>query len=199
MHVERTNRPTPLRCALRTSHSSLVRSLNRRRDVTDLNDEKWNAYPETILEFPGPGARIDLRRPITDADRRELARRGLDQPFAVITAENPCGLNAEDAASEKQAEIREQRNRKRTADFITSLEREGIRFQPVDGVSPDGEYREHSIAISIDRDRAIQLARQLDQLAIFWFDGRDFWLVAAELARKPEKLPRQSEAVQRPA
>lgn len=167
--------------------------------MSDLNDEKWDAYPETILEFPGPGARIDLRRPITDADRRELVRRGLDKPFAIITAENPCGLNAEDSANEKQAEVREEHNRKRTADFITSLERQGIRFQPVDGVSPDGEYREHSLAITIGRDHAIQLALELDQLAIFWFDGTDFWLVAAELSRAPEKLPRQAKPTQRSA
>jgi hypothetical protein len=169
------------------------------RDMTDQNDEKWDAYPETVLEFTDPRARIDLRRPISDADRRELARRGLDRPFAVITAENPCGLNAEDAASEKQAEIREQRNRKRMADFVAILEREGIRFQPVDGASPDGTYREHSLAVLIDRDGAIRLARQLDQLAIFWFDGTDFWLVAAELSRRPEKLPRTSERIQQPA
>ena len=167
--------------------------------ASDLNDEKWNAYPETILEFPGASARIDLRRPITDADRRELARRGLDRPFAVITAENPCGLNADDAASEKQAEIREERNRKRMADFVSILERDGIRHQAVDGVSPDGSYREHSLAVLIERERAIRLARQLDQLAIFWFDGNDFWLVGAGLSRAPEKLPRQDGRLQRPA
>lgn len=166
---------------------------------SDGNDEKWNAYPETILEFPGGGSRVDLRKPITDADRRVLADRGLDQPFAVITAENPCGLNAEDAASERQAEIREERNRKRMADFVSILEREEIRFQPVDGVSPDGTYREHSLAVIIDRDGAVRLALQLDQLAIFWFDGTDFWLVAAELSRAPERLPRGSERIQRPA
>jgi hypothetical protein len=156
----------------------------------ELNEEKWRAYPETILRFPEPNpARIDLRRPLTEADRRALARRGLDRPFAVITAENPCGLNAEDAASEKQAEIREERNRKRMARFVEILEREGIPFQLVDGVSPDGDYCEHSVAIVVERDRAVKLARRLDQLAIFWFDGNDFWLVAAELERAPEKLP----------
>lgn len=156
----------------------------------DLNDERWSAYPETLLEFPEPdGARIDLRRPLADADRRELTRRGLDRPFAVITAENPCSLNAEDA-SEKHAEIRDERNRKRMADFVEILERDDIRFQPVDGVSPDGQYREHSLAVLIDRDHAVQWARRLDQLAIFWFDRKDFWLVAAERSRPPEKLPR---------
>jgi hypothetical protein len=165
----------------------------------DLNDEKWNAYPETILEFPGPGARIDLRRPITDADRGELQRRGLHRPFAVITAENPCGLNAEDAESEKEAEIREEKNRKRMSDFAAILDRERVPHQRVDGVSPDGSYREHSLAVVIDHERAVQLARQLEQLAIFWFDGTDFWLVAAELSRAPEKLPRGSDRIQRPA
>lgn len=156
----------------------------------NLDDEKWSAYPDTILEFPEPnGARIDLRRPLGEADRRTLAARGLDRPFAVVTAENPRGLNAEDAASEKQAEIRDERNRKRMADFVEILERDGIQFQPVDGVSPDGDYREHSLALSIHRDRAMQWARRLDQLAIFWFDGKDFWLVAAELTRPAEKLP----------
>jgi len=156
----------------------------------DLNDEKWSAYPETMLDFPEPdGVRIDLRRPVTDDDRRQLARRGLDRPFAVITAENPCGLDAEDPASESQAEIREERNRKRMADFIEMVERDGIQYQPVDGASPDSDYCEHSLALLIERDRALRLARRLDQLAIFWFDGRDFWLVAAGLERPPERLP----------
>lgn len=168
------------------------------RTSHDVNDKNWNAYPETILEFPGPGARIDLRRPVTDAELRELQRRGLNRSFAVITAENPCGLNAEDAASEKQTEIREQKNEKRMNNLIALLERDGVPFQPVDGVSPDGSYREHSLAIVIDHDSAMDLARQLDQLAIFWFDGSDFWLVAAELSRAPEKLPRGPQRIQRP-
>ena len=42
-------------------------------------DDKYAAYPETVLELPGvPDGRIDLRRPVGDAERATLAHVGLD-------------------------------------------------------------------------------------------------------------------------
>lgn len=154
------------------------------------DEEKWRAYPNTLLEFPEcDAAPIDLRRPLEQSDRDLLRDLGLDQPFAVITAENPCGLNAEDANDERQAEIREQRNRERTRHLGSMLDARDAHFIRVDGVSPDGVYREESVAVNLERKEAIDLARELDQLAIFWYDGHDFWLYPAELEEKPVRLP----------
>ena len=162
------------------------------------HEEKWRLYPNTLLEFPEcDAAAIDLRRPLEDRDRDLLRDLGLDQPFGVLTAENPCGLNAEDAASERQAEVREERNRSRTSGLVETLNARGLHYLLVDGMSPDGSYREHSVAIVADREECIALARDLDQLAIFWYDGHHFWLYPAEIEETPIRLPPAAQLAQR--
>jgi hypothetical protein len=42
------------------------------------------------------------------------------------------------------------------------------------------------------QDKAIELARQLEQVAIFWFDGRRFWILGALVESDPLMLPRSS-------
>ena len=166
-------------------------------DVTKLetsdeqkDEEKWKAYPNTILEFLGrPPLSVDLRLPVTAEIREQLRLAGLDGPFAVLTAENPCGDNVEDAPTARQAEAREVRNERRTSRLEEELAREGTRFALVDGVSPDGSYREHCVAALLPSSEAVSLARRLDQLALFWFDGTDFWLLAAEAEKGPMRLP----------
>lgn len=154
--------------------------------------DKWAQYPCTVLEFAPPDRlRIDLRRPLGAPERATLAALGLDRPFAVLTAENPCGENAEDKPSAAQEEATERRNAARQADLEAELRRSGVEFQRCDGVAPDGDYRERGVAVVLPREQAVMLARRLGQLAIFWFDGRAFSLVGA-VARKPaEKLPRR--------
>jgi hypothetical protein len=150
-------------------------------------DEKWDEYPCTVLEFIVEGRpRIDLRRPLGDAERATLRRLGLYRPFAVLTAENPWGENAEDAPTERAEEAAERRNADRRARLEQDLRDAGITFHGCDGVAPDGDYREHGAAILTTRDRAVALAVQYKQLAIFWFDGTTFWLVGA-VARKPDR------------
>ena len=74
-------------------------------------DDKWAQYPCTILEFAPPDRlRIDLRRPLGAPERATLAALGLDRPFAVLTAENPMGENAEDEPTETQEAATERRN-----------------------------------------------------------------------------------------
>ena len=158
----------------------------------DLAEDKWGEYPNTVLRFDGDHGSIDLRSPLTSADRSRLATLGLSEPFAVLTAENPCGLNAEDAKNEKQAEFRDERNRERMKKLRALLDKTGIRHVPVDGTSPDGSYCEHSVAVLVEREKAIGIARTFEQLAIFWYDGRDFWLYPAVLDESPLKLPRGS-------
>jgi hypothetical protein len=156
-----------------------------------MTDEKWDAYPETVLEFQVPGTpTVDLRHPVGD-DQRELLRRiGLAGEFAVLTAENPCGENAEDEPTTADERARERDNGARRARLEEELRTAGRRFLRVDGVAPDGEYREHGVALEIPRTDAIALAKRLRQLALFWFDGRGFWLVGAVADRPAERLPR---------
>jgi hypothetical protein len=151
---------------------------------------KLDAYDETILELlGGPANRIDLRRPIGDAERAALGDVGLDRPFGVLTAENPCGENEEDAPTDAETEARSERNDRRLATLVATLGQESIPFVRVDGVAPDGSYRERCVAIPVDRDEALRLALRFDQLALFWFDGDAFWLLPAEAGGSPKRLP----------
>ena len=154
-------------------------------------DEKWNAYPETVLEFQVPGApRIDLRKRVEEGDRDMLRRIGLSGEFAVLTAENPCGENAEDEPTWADEAARKRENEGRRRELEAELEAAGSCYLRVDGVAPDGEYREHGVAVEMPRDDAVALGKRLRQLAIFWFDGANFWLDGAVLDRPSERLPR---------
>lgn len=154
-------------------------------------DEKWNAYPGTVLEFQVPGApRIDLRKRVEDGDRAMLRRIGLSGEFAVLTAENPCGENAEDEPTWADEAAQKQANARRRSRLEAELQATGLRFLRVDGVAPDGDYREQGVAVEMPRADAVALGKRLRQLAIFWFDGRDFWLDGAVLHRPSERLPR---------
>ena len=161
--------------------------------IEEGTEEKWGSYGETVLEFPGPPAlRIDLRRPLDDAARTAMRGLGLHGTFAVLTAENPAGQNPEDAPSERAAEQREERNERRTSRLEQALATAAVPFVAVDGSAPDGTYRERCVAAVMPQRDAVELARRLDQLALFWFDGRDFWLLPAEADAEPERLPRDT-------
>ena len=161
-------------------------------DDAKLADDKWSQYPCTILEFAPPERlRIDLRQPLGAAERATLASLGLERPFAVLTAENPMGENAEDKPTPAQDAETERRNTARHAELEAELRKAGIAFQHCDGVAPDGEYREHGVAAVMPREQAVMLARRFGQLAIFWFDGRNFSLVGAVARNPAEKLPKR--------
>ena len=155
-------------------------------------DEKWNAYHDTVLEFVDdarPPLRIDLRRPDIDALADRLDELGLAPPVAILTAENPCGTNAEDAPDEGREEAREARNDELHARLVTELGRMGIAFARIDGVSPDGDYRERCVAIPLALDAARALARRFEQLAFFWFDAGRLWLEPGVASHPRESLP----------
>lgn len=147
-------------------------------------DPAWAQYPETRLEFfrepddERAALAIDLREPVAADAVRALAELGLDGPFAVVTAAAPGG-DAQHAAYDRarQAELEE------TARVRTSVARR------VDGVSPDGAHRERSVAVRVARAEAVALGRRYGQSAIFWFDGRAFWLLGAVVAASPVRLP----------
>ena len=153
-------------------------------------EEKWSQYPCTILEFAPPGSeRIDLREPLGDPERHLLGRLGFTRPFAILTAENPWGENAEDEPTEAAEERRRRENAARRARLEDELTSRGIEFRRVDGVAPQGDYREGGVAIEVSREEAVDLARRYKQLALFWFDGMDFTLVGAVADKPDERLP----------
>ena len=156
------------------------------RDVQrPADDPGWDQYPETLLEFfrdpddDAPALVVDLRRPVDDAARRRLAALGLDGPFGVVTAAAPRG--------EDQLE---DFDRARQADLDDAARTESLALTwRVDGVSPDGAHRERSTAVRLPKDDAVALGRRYQQSAIFWYDGRDFWLLGALAAAEPVRLP----------
>ena len=151
--------------------------------------ERYDNYPSTILEFDTPaGLRVDLRRPVDDATRGALAALGLGD-FGVFTAENPAGEHADDEDDPGAERARERENDRRMGALVERLERERVAFVRVDGVAPDGGYREHCVALAVGLDRAVAMAEQYEQLALFWYDGSAFWLLPAEADQPPIRLP----------
>ena len=167
----------------------------RNADVTAPPDPatesaKWNAYGETVLQFPdAPGVSVDLRVPLTAPVRRALGEIVGAERFAIFTAENPGGRNSEDARSEVEEERREANNARRRDRLEGELDSLGVRHVPVDGVAPEGDYRERCAAAVMGREEAAALARRYGQLALFWFDGDRFWVVPGIATREARPLP----------
>jgi hypothetical protein len=124
---------------------------------------------------------IDLREIPSPDDLARLRGIGLGDPFAVITAFDPGGRNLPEAENEK-----------RKQDLNRRLESNGLRYVDVDACSPDGAHCECSVAVITKQVDAIALARELEQVAIFWFDGRHFWILGATVESDPLMLPRSS-------
>jgi hypothetical protein len=149
--------------------------------LTPEDDSAWSQYAETILQIGNGGAepvRIDLRRPLSETDRRTLATLGAASRFGIVTAANPAG-----------APVAPSSNEKRHAALKAWLAEHGYAHRPIIGTSADGEHREPGFAVWLERDDVIAIARRFEQSAIFWFDGGAFWLVGALVDAKPCKLP----------
>ena len=143
-------------------------------------DPDWHRYPDTVLHFDTePAVSVDLREPIGRDSLEAMRRIGLHGPFAVLTAHDPRGRD-------ESAEV----NERRAADLDRKLLALGAEFIRVDACSPDGSHCECSVAAMIDRELATALARELEQVAIFWFDGEKFWIVGALVGGDPVMLPR---------
>jgi len=144
-----------------------------------LKDERWSSYPETVLFFAGETeVMVDLRVGVSPAVRGGLARLGLGEPFGVMTAFNPGGVDISDAENER-----------RMKELEAELESSGDAFVRVDACSPDRSHCECSVALKGTLDRVIDMAKRWEQLAIFWFDGSGFWIYGAIEPIRPIKLP----------
>lgn len=152
------------------------------KSTPDQHDPDWPRYPETILTFSTtPRVEIDLREIPSQRVIADLATAGFSAPFAVLTAFDPRGKN-----------LSRDENERRRRDLDARLETSGYRFAHVDACSPDRSHCECSAAIVMPQDQAIELAKELEQVAIFWFDGQRFWILGALLETDPLMLPRSS-------
>lgn len=142
-------------------------------------DERWSSYPETVLHFEGETpVMVDLRVELTPPARDGLRAIGLDGEFAVLTAFNPRGVDSSDDA-----------NQRRMSELEAELESAGESFVRLDACSPDKSHCECSVALNVSRERAIDIAKRFEQVAIFWFDGGSFWIYGAIDSIEPLKLP----------
>ena len=152
------------------------------RATPNQKDPDWPRYPETILDFgTTPRVVIDLREIPAEGKITALKAAGLDQPFAIMTAFDPRGENLSAAENEK-------RKRKLDERLLSS----GYTFVQVDSCSPDRSHCECSAAVIMPQEKALDLAREMQQVAIFWFDGKRFWILGALVETDPLMLPRSS-------
>jgi hypothetical protein len=151
-------------------------------DTPDQHDPDWPRYPETVLTFATrPPLEIDLREIPSDTALIQLRASGLGEPFAILTAFDPEGKNL--SATE---------NEQRKQELDRRLASMGYDFVDVDCCSPDRSHCECSVAVIMPREEALDLARELRQIAIFWFDGKLFWILGAVVEADPLMLPRSS-------
>jgi len=145
------------------------------RATPEQHDPDWPRYPETILSFStNPPVEIDLRE-IPSAHAIAILAA------AVVTAFDPHGYDLSPAENEA-----------RQRDLDVRLTKDGYEFVSVEACSPDRSHCESSFAIVMPHEKAIALARELGQVAIFWFDGKRFWIIGALMEADPSMLPRTS-------
>ena len=150
--------------------------------MPEQHDPDWPRYPETILSFSTqPMVEIDLRVIPSENALAKLEAAGFGEPFAVLTAFDPHGRDLSQAENEER---RRELDRRLTA--------EGYKFAHVDACSSDGSHCERSVAVAMPQEKAIDLAREMEQVAIFWFDGKRFWIVGVVVETDPLMLPRRS-------
>jgi hypothetical protein len=148
----------------------------------DQHDPDWPKYPETVLFFSTtPQLAIDLRKVVSQDTLNALKQAGLGEPFAIMTAYDPKGEDLPDDVNEKRRHRLNER-----------LSKSGYQFVTVDCCSPDRSHCECSVAVVMPREEALALARELEQVAIFWFDSQRFWILGALVETDPLMLPRSS-------
>lgn len=135
------------------------------------DDPRWQAYAQSVLEFRPVGSeaaalRHSVRAALTPGVRQALAALGLPRDFAIFTACNPRGI-----------ELPAARNDARHAALCERLRAGNVAFVRTDGVSPDGTYREVGVSAALELPAALDLARELEQSAIYWVDASGLSIV----------------------
>ena len=91
---------------------------------------------------------------------------GWPSSFAIVTACNPDGRNV-DAAS----------NRKATRELEARIGERGFRYGPMTGGSIDGTHQEFGYLVECDLTSALNLGADYKQVAIFWIEDGNLFLV----------------------
>jgi hypothetical protein len=152
------------------------------KETPDQQDPDWPRYPETVLEFATkPPVEIDLRSIPSEGAIAALQAAGLGQPFAIMTAFDPRGENLSAAENDR-----------RTRELESRLRSGSHQYVQVDCCSPDRSHCECSYAVPMPQEKALDLAREMEQVAIFWFDGSRFWILGVLVETDPLMLPRSS-------
>jgi hypothetical protein len=152
------------------------------KSTPDQHDPDWPRYPETILSFATrPPVEIDLRGIPSEKALSRLKQAGFGQPFAIVTAFDPQGKDLPAAENEKRNDALEKKVAAR-----------GYKFARVEACSPDRSHCESSVAAIMPQDEAIELAKEMQQVALFWFDGERFWILGGIVESDPLMLPRSS-------
>ena len=152
------------------------------KETPDQRDPDWPRYPETVLTFATrPPVEIDLREIPSDSALAQLRAAGFEKPFAIVTAFDPEGRNLSAEANDERTQELDRR--------LTSM---GYQFSQVDCCSHDRSHCESSVAVTMPQQKALDLAREMRQVAIFWFDGKRFWILGALVETDPLMLPRSS-------
>lgn len=143
------------------------------------DDMLWHTYANTrLLIGRAPQIKVDLRLPVGDDLQHLLTNLGLGSSFAIVTPYDPRG----ERAPAWRNRLRYHRVRRKLASL-------NLTFVTADGESPDSMHRERGFAIAMSRSDAAALARELEQLALYWFDGKAFWIDGALASRAPQRLP----------
>ena len=143
------------------------------------DDSLWTEYANArLLIGRPPRIKVDLWLPVGEELEYRLTKLGLGATFAIITPFDPRGTRAP-----------AWKNLARYVRTRLLLRSRHLRCVPADGESPDSRHRERGFAIAMTRTDAAALARELEQLALYWFDGKAFWIDGALAERKPQRLP----------
>jgi len=152
------------------------------KSTPDQHDPDWPSYPETVLNFAtSPPVEIDLRAIPQKSALAQLKEAGFGEPFAIVTAFDPSGRDLPAPENEQRKRALERR-----------LAASGHRFVEVECCSPDRLHCEASVAVIMPQRDAVDLAKELEQVAMFWFDGKRFWIVGGIVETEPLMLPRSS-------
>jgi DNA mismatch endonuclease (patch repair protein) len=139
-------------------------------------------FAQTVLKFrTEPTLRVNLRLAISANTRRHLRHIGVAAPFVILTPFNPAGRqSSRDANRALLGRLRE------------DLAKQRLAWIDADGSSINRKHSERGCAFSASIQEAATAGKAWSQDAVFWFDGRRFWVVPSGSPDKAIALPRKA-------